>query len=102
MKKIVDGKRYDTMRATEIACHQTSNKSQFDWCEETLYRTKRGRWFLVGQGYANTRWCTVVPGGMRGPGGLDLEPISEDEAMAWLERHGATDLIEQHFEIEEA
>ena len=102
MKKIIDGKRYDTDTAAEIARHFTSNKSESNWADERLFRTKRGNWFLFGEGYADSRWCTVARDGMRGPGGWDIQPIAEEEALAWLERHGETDLIEQYFEVEEA
>jgi hypothetical protein len=102
MKKIIGGQRYDTDKATLLTCNQTSAKAFSDWCEESLYVTERGNWFLVGEGYANTRWCTIAHDGMRGPGGLDLLPITETEALEWLERHGETALIEQHFDIEDA
>ena len=64
MKRIMDGLRYDTEAAEEIA-HWGNGKpsGDFDQCSETLYRTPNGRYFLLGEGGPQTRWKSEVPTG---------------------------------------
>jgi hypothetical protein len=51
MKSIIDRKRYDTTTAEEIADWWNGcSNSDFHHCNETLYRTKNGAWFLHGIG----------------------------------------------------
>lgn len=103
MKKIINGKRYDTDTATHIA-NASSNcgKSDFGWFDEDLYKTPRGRFFLAGEGHAMTRWATPLSGNGRGPGS-GIIPLSQEEAREWCERYDVdTDVIEKYFDIEEA
>lgn len=85
MKKIIDGKTYNTDTATELGNYR-NNPGNFSFVDESLYRTKKGAYFLAGKGgpmskYAQScglnEWC----------GGSDIHPISEQEARRWLERH---------------
>ena len=50
MKKIIEGKVYDTETA-DCAAEWSSphTRSDFHYCEEGLYRTKKGTWFLAGE-----------------------------------------------------
>lgn len=103
MRKIIDGKRYDTETATEIASWGFGNYGDFNRCEETLYRTKRGSWFIHGEGGARSKYARTV-GQNEWSGGSAIEPLSEADAKAWLERNGETDVLEQYFsdQIEDA
>lgn len=101
MKAIIDGKRYDTETATVIA--EWSNGylySDFAYCAETLYRTKKGTWFLNGEGGAHSRYGRSV--GDRICGGSRIVPLSDAEAREWLESHRETAAIDAHFPVEEA
>jgi hypothetical protein len=102
MKKIIDGKRYDTETATLVARNTTSSKDFYDWCDETLYRTANGAWFLVGEGYARSRWASIAPDGMRGPGGPTLQVVDAFEARDWLERFDEIDALEHYWPIRDA
>lgn len=53
--------------------------------EETLYRTKRGKYFLHGIGGANTKYWHQYSGG--GCGGEEIIPLSEAEAREWCEEN---------------
>ncbi len=62
MKKIINGLTYDT--ATATVCEDFSNglsNSDFGFLRETLFRTKKGKFFLHGLGGAST-WCAQTIG----------------------------------------
>jgi hypothetical protein len=98
MKRIIEGKRYDTEKAdllAEVSSHEP--RSSFGWWQEALYRTPRsGAYFLAGEGHARSRYATNLGGGSWGPGER-IEPMSEDEAFAWAQRELPADQIEALF-----
>lgn len=98
MYKIINGKRYNTETATEIA-HAGNNLgySDFSHYEETLYRTSKGNWFLVGEGGALSKYAKpIAGGGWRGDSDA-FRVLSETEAYDWLEKHEETEAIEKYF-----
>ena len=101
MKRIIDGKTYNTETAEFIA--EWSNGlgySDFRNCEESLYKTKKGAFFIAGEGGAMSRWSR--PCGKMTGGGDGIRVLTTDEALAWCENHEIdTDTIAAHFEIEE-
>ena len=50
MKRIVNGKKYDTETATPFGDYQFSGPSDFSYVHEELYRKKNGEFFLRGEG----------------------------------------------------
>lgn len=103
MKRIIEGKVYDTDKAEEIATYSSHHyPNDFHYYEETLYKTAKGNFFLAGEGGAASKYSQPVHGG-RG-GGSALEPLTADEAREWLELHKFTDELEEHFpdHLEEA
>jgi len=95
MRKIVDGKIYDTEAAERIAERRTGyGRGDFNWCEESIYRTKKGNWFLAGQGGAMTRYAQSS--GEYKTTSLDIIPLSDEEAVEWLQEH-AQDKLEKYF-----
>src|SRR5690606_40408270 len=50
MKKIINGKRYDTETAQFIGSASYSNRTDFRFWSEELYRKKTGEFFLYGEG----------------------------------------------------
>lgn len=96
MKQIINGLRYDTATATEVANYRYSNRTDFHGIEETLYRTEKGNFFLHGWGGAATSYAR--PTGNNGmTGGESITPKSDTEALAWLESKGKAEAIEQYF-----
>lgn len=96
MKAIIDGKRYDT--DTAVLCAEWNNnhcRSDFKWCNENLYRTHRGAWFLHGEGGAMSPWSQSV-GDMRG-GGAAIRPLTPEDARLWLEEWQEIDALEEFF-----
>jgi len=106
MKKIINGKRYDTEASVLVA--QTSNnnmvgRGDFRWYDETLYQTPRSKtFFLAGEGGAMSRWAESA-GQNSWTGGEGIRPLSTDDAREWCEDAGVSvETIERFFDIEEA
>lgn len=90
MIKVIDGKRYNTNTAEEVYSYYTGQYGDFDYRERTLYRTKAGAWFMYHAGGALTDMAIVTSGNDR-TGSTCIEPVTDDEAYAFLERHSADD-----------
>ena len=101
MKAIIDGMRFDTGAATEVARDSWGYANDFEHFTEGLYRTERGAWFLAGEGGAMSKYARPVSGGGTG-GGEKIIPLTAEDARNWLERNDETEAIEQHFEIDDA
>ena len=98
MKAIIKGKRYNTDTAEQLAFWWNGCSTRdFNHCPETLYRTKSGALFLHGEGGALSRYAESREGGRSRCGGEQIRPMSEEEAVGWLEAHGKADAIEKHF-----
>lgn len=101
MKKIINGRRYDTETAQQVAEYQHSYPSEFDYYVETLYRKKGGEFFLHGYGHAASPYCEWVDSSTRSAGER-LMPMSYSEAQEWAEKHLDADEYEAIFgEVEE-
>ena len=97
MKAIIDGIRYDTDKAECIAgdCGG-EGKRDFNWFDEDLYRTAKGRWFIAGEGGPRSKYAETV-GQNRWSSGSRIIPLTPDEARQWLEHAGKTACIEKYF-----
>lgn len=102
MKKIINGKRYDTGTAQEIGCWDSPHGlTDFAHSSETLYRKQTGEYFLYGEGGPMSQYA--VPEGNNGwSGGERIMPLSFEEAREWAEAHLDADDYEAAFgEVEE-
>lgn len=103
MKAIINRKRYDTETAEEIASHSNNlGYNDFNFIDETLYRTKKGNWFIHGKGGANTKYSK--PAGNMRSGGEHIIPMDEDEVKTWLENTDHPEVFGKYFpdDIEDA
>ena len=103
MKRIIDGKRYDTEtaeRVTWVGSRSGISRSDHTYWDAAIYRTPRGRWFLAGDGGPASIFAQSVGNGTSG--GSGLIPISDTEAQEYLEDVEAMDALERFFAIEEA
>ena len=103
MKKTIDSKIYNTDTATLIASEDNGhNRGDFRYCLETLYRTQKGAFFLVGKGGPLSRYSVKV--GNMSSGGTDLFPVDSAKALNWLESNNCQNEIDTYFseQIEEA
>ena len=97
MRKVIGGKVYDTDTAKQIAAASYSHygDSQY-WCEG-LYRTKKGNWFLCGEGSAMSKFARAVGQNEVG-GGSAIIPLTRGKALSWLEAHApASEAFEEYF-----
>ena len=97
MRKVIEGKRYDTETDKQVAGGYYSNYGEFQyWCEE-LYRTREGNWFVYGEGGEKFSYARTVEQN-KTTGGNEIIPLTREEALAWLEAR-ATDpkAIEEYF-----
>ena len=99
MKKIINGKRYDTDTAKEVG-YFSRNPGQLDALTETLYRKNTGEFFLHGCGGPQTRYANAD--GLSGwSSGERILPLSITEAKEWAEAHMTAEEYEAVFEINE-
>ncbi len=102
MRKIIEGKRYDTDTATHVANHNNGHsRGDFHWINEDLYQTPKGNRFVHGSGGAKTHYVRQ-PGSNEWSGSQDIFTLSPQEALKWLEEHGQTAAIEKYFGAEDA
>lgn len=103
MKKIIRGKLYNTETSTLIAEYWNGyERNNFLYFSETLYRTKKGNWFLHKSGGAMTIcrcrcFCDSFCGGE------SIVPLPDDDAARqWLEKYADAETYTRFFEPEEA
>ena len=96
MIKIIDGKRYNTETATMI-CDTSNGLNRGDFGHESsaLYATKKGSYFIAGNGGPSSRFATH--NGNESTDGSDLIPLDREDAMVECERHGTAADIEELF-----
>jgi len=86
MKKVINNKVYDTEAAKLLGSSNNGHRpNDFDYYEESLYRTKSGNYFLHGEGGANSRYG-VWHGNSGGPG-EKIMPMSYSEATEWAQKN---------------
>lgn len=96
MKKIIDGKKYDTDTAREVASWDTGNPTDFGYIEETLYRKKTGEYFVHGYGAAASCYAEPADNG-NWKGGSAITPLDYAHARNWMEMHADADGYEAEF-----
>ena len=98
MKKVIRGRLYDTEKAAEIGYDSYSNRGDFGyWCE-TLYRKRTGEFFLYGEGGPRSKYAVCI-GQNQWSGGEKIIPLTYDEAKDWTEKHLDTDTYMKYFEV---
>lgn len=96
MKQIINGKKYDTETATLIAEDSYLYQSDFRYYDEALYKTKKGAWFLAGEGGPMSKYAEPTGDGNIGYGN-GIKPLLKSEAQTWLEEINEIDALEEHF-----
>lgn len=84
MQRVINRKLYDTDRAEQIAQYApNTDRGDFHYLIETLYRTQDGEYFLHGQGGAATEYAKPHNGGRTGS--EQIEALTEEAALDWCE-----------------
>ena len=100
MKKIINGKRYDTETARLIGEASYSNRTDFNYWSEELYQKRTGEFFIYGEGGPASKYSRATGQNQRS-GGEKIIPLTIQEARAWAEKYLDADEYEQLFEVEE-
>lgn len=103
MKKVIDRKIYDTETAECVASWDNGiYGNDFRSCSEDLYHTKKGAWFLYGEGGPMS--CYVEHHGNSTSGSEEIRALSARQALDWLEEKGLGEEASKLFpdDIEEA
>lgn len=93
MRKIINGKLYDTNTATPIGTW-SNNLPTSDFRHETttLYITKKGNFFIAGESGPLGRYAYSVGNIIsRGEG---MFALTKEEALDWVEKHLETNKLE--------
>lgn len=97
MKKVINGKLYDTEKAQRLASWENiQDVRSFSHMEETLYRKRTGEYFLHGEGEARTRYARQYESNMWGHG-EEIVPLTVQAAQKWAEEHLDGDEYEKIF-----
>ena len=100
MKKIINGKKYDTDTAKCLS-YDGNGYTGFQRCYEELYRKRTGEYFLYGEGGAMSKYARSCGNNSR-CGSEDIIPLTEAQARQWAEDHCTADEYEEIFgEVEE-
>lgn len=87
MQKIINGKRYNTETAKEIAIYDSEYpRNDFNYYFEKLYKKKTGEYFLYGDGNALSPYAerSHAMGGV--VGSWKIIPLTTDQAKKWYEK----------------
>lgn len=96
MKKIINGKKYDTTTAKRIGFYSNGYPyTDFRWCEETLYQKISGEYFIMGEGGAMSEYAKELFDKITH--GSDIIPFDLEDAMHWCEKHLSVEMYEEIF-----
>lgn len=96
MKKIINGRRYDTETAKAIGYDDYLYPNDFGYWAETLYRKNTGEFFLYGTGGPASKYAESI-GMNQWSGGSKIIPLSVEAAQKWAEEHLTADEYEKIF-----
>jgi len=85
MKKIIDGRLYDTETAKLIASRSSGGSGSFSDWSEALYKKRTGEYFLHGEGGPMTKYSRQCGDNSWG-WGERITPLSYDEAVKFAEK----------------
>jgi len=84
MQQVIDRKLYDTDQAEQIVRYAPlTDRGDFNYLIETLYKTTNGEYFLHGDGGAATKWAEKISNQRTPSEGIQL--LTDNEALDWCE-----------------
>lgn len=96
MKQIINRKRYDTDTAKSIAWWSNGvNDTDFRYCYEELFITKKGKYFIHGIGGPLSKYSQACDNGTSG--NKIIQVLDQNQAYEWLEETDNTEAIESWF-----
>ena len=98
MKKIINGKRYDTDTAECIGWDSWGTPGDFKHWSEELYQKRTGEFFLYGESGAMSKYAETI-GQNEWSGGEKIMPLDYESAREWAEKHLGADEYEKIFQV---
>lgn len=99
MKKIINGKRYDTDTARVVGAYTNGMLvNDLSYVCETLYIKRNGEYFLHGEGGAMSKYAQSHGNSSWGGGELII-PMSYEAAREWAERNLEAEEYESEFSV---
>ena len=100
MRKIINGKAYDTNTAKLLASRDNGvSPTDFSYTSEELYIKRTGEYFLYGESNANGKYARMEYGMYCG--GKNITPLTKEQAMAWCEKYANDDYEKIFGKVEE-
>jgi hypothetical protein len=100
MKKVINRKVYDTETASFVAEASYSYPGDFQYWEESLYRTTDGMYFLAGEGGPMSHYAKSI-GNNTTSGSSKITPITLPAAIDWCEENDVeADIIINEFDLQ--
>lgn len=97
MKKIINGKVYDTETAKCVGRRENGRyASDFEWFAEALYQKRTGEFFLHGEGGPMSKYAESA-GNNCWTGGQSIIPLTYEAAHKWAEKNITADEYEAIF-----
>lgn len=97
MKKIINGKKYDTDTAQELGTYEYGLPGDYRYFNEMLYCKKNGEYFLYGEGGPASKYAAPAQEIGTTVNGKDIVPLTVDSAKKWAEKHLEVDEYEDIF-----
>ena len=86
MRKIINGRLYDTDTASKVGEYSYGYVGNFNYFCEALYCKRTGEYFIYGVGGAMSKYAESC-GQNQWQGGSSIIPIGQDYARIWAENH---------------
>ena len=99
MRKVINGRTYNTETSKKIGNWDNGIYGDFRSCEEDLYKNTKGAYFLVGEGGPMSMYA--VSHGNSTSGSTELIPMTAEEAHEWAEEKLTAEEYEAEFGVQE-
>lgn len=100
MKKIINGKRYNTESAELCGSREYGYPGDLNYVSEELYQKRTGEFFLHGEGGANSKYNEEISMNSWS-GGEKIIPLTDEEAREWAEEYLDSEDYEKLFTVAE-
>lgn len=100
MKKIINGKRYNTESAELCGSREYGYPGDLNYVSEELYQKRTGEFFLHGEGGANSKYREEISMNSWS-GGEKIIPLTDEEAREWAEEYLNSEDYEKLFTVTE-
>lgn len=95
MKKVINGKKYDTDTAKEVGFWENDDLG-INYIKETLYQKRTGEFFLHGTGGANSKY-SIQREYNSWTSGEEIIPLDFKSAKDWAEENLDIETLEKYF-----